>query len=175
MGTHGASGKGKLEKYLLGSNAYRTVHQTHADVITIRTITDKIKFDNVVVPIDATKDTTQKVAEAEKIASVFGSTLHLIAVSSFLDEFATSQTKLERQIRLIAENLTKKGFEVKTKILRHENVADEVMGYAKSQKADLVLILTRGENKIKELTLGSNARRVISESQIPVISFHPKG
>ena len=174
MGTHGASGIGKLEKYLLGSNADRTIHQTHADVVTIRTITDDINFNDIVVPIDTTKGTEQKVAEAEKVAGVFGSKVHLIAVSSFLDEFASSQTKLERQIRKIAETLHGKGIAVETKVLRHENIADEIMGYAESVNADLVLIMTRSENRIKEMTLGSNARKIISESKTPVISFHPK-
>ncbi len=174
MGTHGASDKGALERFILGSNAYRTVHQSHADVITLRKITDEIKFDNVVIPLDVTKDTARKVEEAEKIARVFGSTLHVIAVSSFLDEFATSHAKLEKQLQAVVDQLKSKGLNVISKVLRHENVVDEINSYANSVNADLTVIMTRAESRIKELTLGSNARKIISESEVPVISFHPR-
>jgi hypothetical protein len=58
-GTHGVTG---FEQYWIGSNAYRIVSYAPCPVITVRFDFD---FDNdirnVVLPIDATPDTRQKV------------------------------------------------------------------------------------------------------------------
>ena len=69
-GTHGVSG---FEQYWIGSNAYRIVTQSPCPVVTIRSdykITGSIK--NILLPLDSSLETKQKMPFACEIAMLFG-------------------------------------------------------------------------------------------------------
>jgi nucleotide-binding universal stress UspA family protein len=174
MGTHGAGGLGDLERYVLGTNAFRTVHVSGCPVITLKEVKDKIAYDNIVLPLDMTKETQQKVDTAIKIAKVLGSTMHVIAVTSFVDEFRYNLTEIKGLIDEVADKVKEAGIKVVTKMLRNDDVADSVTEYADEVNADLVIIMTRQETKMNERVLGSSARKIITGSKVPVLSIRPK-
>jgi nucleotide-binding universal stress UspA family protein len=174
MGTHGAGGIGDLERYVLGTNAYRIVHVSQAPVITVRKEQDKVTFKNIVLPLDMTKETKQKVDQAIRIAKVFGSTIHVVSVTSFFDEYRYNLSEIKLQLDEVAEKVKGAGVPVKVARLRHDDVADSVMDYAEEVEADLVIIMTRAESTMNELVLGSSARKVISECKVPVLSLRPQ-
>ena len=78
MVTHGASGIGNLSKFVLGSNAYPVVHGAHCTVVTSRERTDSLQFKTYVLPLEITKETSQKVELAIEWANRFDATIHLI-------------------------------------------------------------------------------------------------
>jgi nucleotide-binding universal stress UspA family protein len=174
MGTHGAGGLGDLEKYVLGTNAFRTVHISGCPVITLKEVKDKITYDNIVLPLDMTKETKQKVDTAIKIAQVLGSTVHVIAVTSFVDEFRYNVSEIKGLLDEVADKVKAAGIKVVTKMLRNDDVADSVTEYAADINADLVIIMTRQETKLNERVLGSSARKIITGSKVPVLSIRPK-
>ena len=61
MGTHGASG---FEKLWVGSNAYRVASAAPCPVITIRETFEKETFSRILVPLDNSKETRQKIPMA---------------------------------------------------------------------------------------------------------------
>jgi nucleotide-binding universal stress UspA family protein len=174
MGTHGAGGLGNLEKYVLGTNAFRTVHVSGCPVITLKEVKDKITYDNIVLPLDMTKETKQKVDTTIKIAKVLGSTVHVIAVTTFVDEFRYNITEIKGLLDEVADKVKEAGIKVVTKMLRNDDIADSITEYAADINADLVIIMTRQETKMNERVLGSSARKIITGSKVPVLSIRPK-
>jgi nucleotide-binding universal stress UspA family protein len=174
MGTHGAGGLGNLEKYVLGTNAFRTVHVSGCPVITLKEVKDKITYDNIVLPLDMTKETKQKVDTTIKIAKVLGSTVHVIAVTTFVDEFRYNITEIKGLLDEVADKVKEAGINVVTKMLRNDDIADSITEYAADINADLVIIMTRQETKMNERVLGSSARKIITGSKVPVLSIRPK-
>ena len=174
MGTHGAGGLGNLEKYVLGTNAFRTVHVSGCPVITLKDVKDKITYDNIVLPLDMTKETKQKVDTTIKIAKVLGSTVHVIAVTTFVDEFRYNITEIKGLLDEVADKVKEAGIKVVTKMLRNDDIADSITEYAADINADLVIIMTRQETKMNERVLGSSARKIITGSKVPVLSIRPK-
>jgi nucleotide-binding universal stress UspA family protein len=174
MGTHGAGGLGNLEKYVLGTNAYRTVHVSGCPVITLREIKEKVAYENILLPLDMTKETKQKVDTAIKIAKVLGSAIHVISITSFMDEFRYNIKEIKNQLDEVAEKVSAAGVKVFTNMLRNDDVADTVIEYSQEINADLVIIMTREESKLNDMVVGSSARKVITESKVPVLSLRPK-
>ena len=85
MGTHGSSGIRKIGKFLLGSTAYRVVNNAPCPIITIKEINKKINFKNIILPIDNSKETMEKVGLAMEWAKAFGSKIHILALTAFFD------------------------------------------------------------------------------------------
>lgn len=177
MGTHGSSGIGNVGKYILGSNAYRIVRVANCPVITVREALEKkeggVKFGKIVLPLDTTKETQDKVVSAIKIAKVFKATIHLVSISTRFDEATRSIEKLGKQLKAVATKIEQAGVPVETKVIRNENVTSAVIDYAEEIDADLIIIMTREESQLIEVAMGSNARKVIEQSNIPVLSIHP--
>ena len=78
VGTHGMSG---FEKNWIGRNTYRTIAESEVPVLTIREDFDFSKaLERIVVPLDSTADTRQKVPHAARFAKLFGSELHILGL-----------------------------------------------------------------------------------------------
>ncbi len=174
MGTHGSSGIGNLGKFILGSNAYRVVHGAGCSVITIREKKDPMQIKEIVLPLDITKETRQKVALAIEWAKQYQARVHVVSVSTLLDEYMMDKSKIKFQLNNVADEIKGAGVEVAMKMITQESIANSVMEYADSVNADLMIIMTRQEAKWNELFVGSSARKVISEANVPVMSVRPQ-
>lgn len=78
-GTHGVTG---YEEFWIGSNAYRIVSYAPCPVITVRydyQITGN-GIKSIVLPIDSTLDTRQKVPFTVELAKLFGADIHILAL-----------------------------------------------------------------------------------------------
>jgi nucleotide-binding universal stress UspA family protein len=174
MGTHGSSGISSFGKFIMGSNAYRIVRIAECPVITVREeARDKVNFGRIVLPLDTTKETKDKVASAIKIAKVFKSTIHIVSVSSLIDTVTQNSDKLSKQLKEVSEQISAAGVKVAIKIIKNENIATTVMEFAEEIDANLIIIMTAAENQLIDMTVGSTARKVIEQSAIPVLSIRP--
>jgi nucleotide-binding universal stress UspA family protein len=52
-------------------------------------------------------------------------------------------------------------------------LSNAVIEYGQKIEADLIMIMTQQETDIKAFFIGSNAREVINNSDIPVLSIQP--
>lgn len=173
MGTHGATGITNVNKYFLGSNAYRAVYESNIPTITIRRENQKFKMQTICLPLDITKETKKKVEMAIDWAKMFDAKIHVISVSTFLEEFVVSIGKLELQLRNVLNQIKEAGVACDGKMLRHDDVVDQIMKYVKKEKSDMMVIMTGRETLLNRFTMSSNAREVIEHSEIPVMSIRP--
>lgn len=175
MGTHGSSGNtGDIAKFMLGTNANRVVHSANCPVLTVKNKEHDINFKNMLLPLDITKDTRQKVESAIKLAKQFKSNVHLLAVSSFVDEFQENSKFLELRVKEVADEVVSKGVHVFTCIERNESITHAIDAYSKKNDIDLIMIMTKQEKKWDEFLLGSQAKKVITNSDVPVLSLQPR-
>lgn len=165
--THGASG---FEEFFIGSNAYKIISTTERPVITIRKGNCPEDIRKIVLPIDQSEDTRQKVPFTTELAELFNAEVHIITVNVTKDEKIVN--KLKAYQNQVAGYLSGK-----VKHVIHdaygENVADIVNEYAKFVEADLISIMTDQTTGLK-LIIGSSAHQVINKSNIPVLSVTPR-
>ncbi len=169
MGTTGSVG---LKKFI-GSNALRVIREAPCPVITIKGKQHGAGCKTIVLPLDLTKETREKVTKAIEIAKLFGSVIHLVSVLTTDDEFIVN--KLKRQMHQVHEFVEEQNVMCKTEFIQNDDVSDSVVEYAKKVNADLIMIMTQQEmNWTDMMFISSSAQQVINSSEIPVLSIRPK-
>lgn len=172
MGTHGASGLKNLGKYLLGSNAYRVVNNAPCPVLTIREKKANIRFKDILIPIDNTKETKMKLDLAIQWAKDNDATIHLVAMTAFFEELFVEIKDMKKMIGDIEAKIEKAGVRYTSKMIRHQRISESVLSYAEKIHADLIVIVTGHENQWSDMVIRSSARTVVSESKAPVLSLN---
>lgn len=171
VGTHGMSG---LKTNMLGRNSYRTIERAPMPVLIVREDFNFNKsLDTIVVPIDSSEDTRQKVSAAALFARTFGSTIHLLGLyTSGTDEL---RRKVANYVKMVQRHLDAQGVSYVTKFLDNvKNVTTATLDYATATQADLIAIMTEQEKTFSSLLLGNYAQQMINQSTIPVLTVRPK-
>ncbi len=166
-GTHGGSG---FEQYWIGSYAYRIVTQAPCPVVTIR---DEYQFKssikNILLPLDSSLETKQKLPFTCKLAQKFGARVHLLLI------YNTPLNVIRKRINKIGEEAEKclvdnKQDYVLEKI-EADNVAAAILDYAQKSEIDLLTIMTDQSITTANKFLGPYAQQLINNSLIPVMSL----
>jgi nucleotide-binding universal stress UspA family protein len=168
MGTHGAKG---FEEYFIGSNAHKTVSITSCPVITIQTHAQKIGFENIVLPIDNSLHSRQKVDVVIELANHYGAKVHILGLINTNEDI--NENKFNIKIDSVEKALKHAKLAYVRKIVKGKNLAVESMNYSNEIKADLIVIMTDHESNLTGMFLGGFAKQIINHSQIPVMSIKP--
>jgi nucleotide-binding universal stress UspA family protein len=168
-GTHGASG---FEEFWIGSNAYKIVAASTCPVITIRDGYCYLESTSkILLPIDSTIETRQKVPFSAKFAKAIGAEIIVLSLySSSVKEIKDSVDNYTKQTTKFLNDENVKYSTDKIQVV--SNVSDTVLKYVKDYKMDIVSIMTEQETSAASLWLGSSAQRIVNHCPIPVLSFH---
>ena len=169
-GTHGSSG---FEEFWIGSNANRIVTASPCPVITIRSgVSVDRNLSKIVVPIDSSMETRQKIPYVSELALMFDAEVHLLTL------YTTTIEAVRRTIRSYTKQASKylKEHEVRFVNVERdsENISISAVEYAQSIDANLIAIMTEQEKSAANLWLGPYAQQMVHHSPIPVLSIHPK-
>lgn len=174
MGTSGGEG-GSLRKKFIGSNALRVVRESSIPVITIKGKHHRRGCQNIILPLDLTKETKEKVSKSIEFAKRFGSTVRVVSVLLTNDEFIVN--RLTRQLDQARKYIEKEGVECTAEIIKSssgkESLSDVILDYAGKAKGDIIMIMTQQEEDFIEYFIGSSAQEIINHSEIPVMSIIP--
>ncbi|MFZ5568294.1 MAG: universal stress protein [Pseudomonadota bacterium] len=69
----------------------------------------------------------------------------------------------------VAKAAKAKGLTAKAVIVKSDLVSDAIIGTAKKNKCDLIVMASHGRKGIKRLLLGSETQQVLTHSHIPVL------
>ncbi|MBL4652793.1 MAG: universal stress protein [Flavobacteriales bacterium] len=173
MGTNGATG---IKSQFIGSNTMRVIKQSPCAVLTIKGVEHKEGCETIVLPLDLTKETTQKVEHAIEFAKMFKSTVRAVSILNTNDQVVVD--KLVEQMEVVVDEITKSGVLCKAAIVKivkgEDSLPMAIIEYAEKVKADLIMIMTQQENNPTEYFIGSRAQTTINKSRIPVLSLIPR-
>jgi nucleotide-binding universal stress UspA family protein len=79
LSTHGGSG---IEELFVGSNAYKIASSSSKPVITVRSLQTVRKIEKIVLPLDITMQTREKIPYTAQLAKTFNAEIHIITASS---------------------------------------------------------------------------------------------
>jgi nucleotide-binding universal stress UspA family protein len=168
MGTHGVSG---FQELLVGSNTYRVVSGAPCPILSVQTHAKKIGFKDIVLPIDNSKESRQKVIHAIEMAKHYNSVIHVAGIITMSD--VELQRRFEVKIHQVKEFIEKHEIPYTVKMFKGDNLATISMDYAYQINADLIIIMTEQENNSTGLMLGSFAQQIVNHSKVPVLSVRP--
>ncbi|WP_149202936.1 universal stress protein [Actinotalea subterranea] len=88
--------------------------------------------------------------------------------------FGTEASEVEAQADEVRRRLEETGlaFQVR-QTTRGKDVADDIIGAAQSEDADLIVIGLRRRSPVGKLLLGSNAQRILLDAPCPVLAVKP--
>jgi nucleotide-binding universal stress UspA family protein len=166
LSTHGQSG---FEELFIGGHAYKITSHSKNPVITVRRSKIPSNIDKIVLPLDITFQTREKVPYTIKMAKLFHSEIHVVSVR--LSNLKGIERKLHRYVKEVAAYIDKQKIPFTVRHLLGDNLTDITLDYANSINADLISIMTEQEKSVSNLLLGSYAHQMINKASIPVLSF----
>ena len=170
MGTHGVIGM----QHITGAWAVKVITSSPVPVIIVqKKALASHGYKTIVFPIDASRETKQKVIHTISMAKHFGSEVKLFA-SYESDEFLANA----RNNNIAwAENMFKKNGVAYSVEHSEKNggLAKNAIKYASQVNADLLVILTdTGEVSVSEFVLGADHEKVINnDAQIATMCVNP--
>ena len=144
-------------------------------------------YKKILVPLDGSELAKKALEEAEKLASCFGSDIILFEVVPFMPIYGSPElvTPLivdekqkeaaEKYLVNLSEELKKKGFNATAVVRTGQQVAVEIIDFAKESGANLIAMCTHGRSGISRWVLGSVALKVLTRAETPILLIRSKG
>jgi|ERR1700740_2255000 len=172
MGTHG---KDSENGFFLGSNAYRVLTKSDVPVMTVQTAAEKLGFKNILVPIDSSHHSRQKVDSAIFMADKFAAHLHVLGILHAGEKGEENyKYKMETIMGQIKKLADKKKVICTTDIQFTDNRSKKTLAYAKKIKADLIVAMTDQNAELSSIVLGDYIHQLTNYSKIPVLCIPPE-
>jgi nucleotide-binding universal stress UspA family protein len=169
-GTHGSSG---FEEFWMGSNANRIVSALRKPVITIRGgVSVNRNLEKIVLPLDSTPETRQKVPFTAYMAKIFDAEVHILRINT--SKVQAIVRRIDSYAEQVVKHLEEENIHYTLESVQAENLTDSTIEYALKTNANLISIMTEQEISAKNLLLGPYAQQMVNHSPIPVLSIHPK-
>ncbi|MCU0358465.1 MAG: universal stress protein, partial [Cyclobacteriaceae bacterium] len=158
-GTHGSSG---FEEFWIGSNAQKIVSASRCPVITIRGgVNIKRELTRIILPIDSTPETRQKVSVTALLAKYFNA--EIIVLSLYSTQVEAVRNLIGKYAKQVAAYLKENGINHRLEDLEDvDNLTDATIEYAMKAEANLISIMTEQEKTTKNLWLGPYAHQMVN-------------
>ncbi len=169
MGTHGASG---IAEFFIGSNTYKVVTKSSCPVLSVQGTTTRFGYKDILLPIDDSMHSRQKVNHAIVLAKQFASKLHVLGLPD-KDIDDVDMRVFEVKLTQIVEYAHKCGVLCDKTSVKGANQAKVTLDYANNNPTDLIVIMTDQEESITGRLIGTYAQQIVNHSKIPVMSIHP--
>jgi len=146
-----------------------------------------ITLNRILHPTDFSESSAQAFEYARSLASRFDSSLYLLHVSEPISAAMLSPGAVpppnfdEEQIFQAEQHLQKidVGDYVPSKRVHREVVVGtpflSIIGFAKENNTDLIILGTHGRSSLSQLLLGSTAEKVVRKSLCPVLTVRQDG
>jgi nucleotide-binding universal stress UspA family protein len=142
----------------------------------------------IIVPIDGSKNSMKAADYAVKMAEKYGSqvsVVHVVNIDQYLQalglyrasypdpikkKIEEAQAEAQKWFTEITRNAEQRKVRIKTDVIDSPiSVVASIVNYADREKADLIVIGTRGRSGISKMLLGSMASGVVTYAPCPVL------
>lgn len=170
MGTHGYS---PIEELVIGSVALKVITKSHCPVMAMSSAATHSGYNKILIPIDDTVNSRQKVVYALDMAKKFNATVYAMALLT--SDESSDQGAMEVVLHQIAELAKEENVACQLHLQTDvKNRANATVEYSNKIGADLVIIMTDQDAELSGFFLGPYSQQVIHLSKVPVIAIKPK-
>lgn len=169
MGTEGSESVSNL---FSGSNSHKVVSRSEIPVITVRSDSQRDGYANILVPVDLSEHTRQKMIVAIQLAKAFNSKIHLVGLLTETDK--SDENKLGAILRQIENRLKEEEIVYTSELIKTDSAASRTLSLARRRKADIIVTMTDQGPSPSLLSPRSYDHELVEESTIPVLSVPPE-
>jgi nucleotide-binding universal stress UspA family protein len=143
-------------------------------------------YKKILVPLDGSELSKKALDPAEKLAKTFDAEIILFQVVPFMPIYGSPElvTPLiidekqkeaaERDLTNLAEEIKKRGIKVVATVRTGQQVAVEIIDFAKESGIDLIVMSTHGRSGFTRWVLGSVTHKVLTRAETPILLIHLK-
>jgi len=177
MGTHSSDQEDEQEKRV-GANTSRVLRAAKCPVITVNGNHVSSGCRNILLPLDLTQESRQKVTMGIEIARYYGAGIKVVSAYLLKNEKA-ELGKLYQQGEQVVNFIASAGINCTFELIEmkdeEKTIVPSMLEYAEKQAdIDLIIILTQQEISLVEYFVRSLSQDLIRLSDIPVMSIQPK-
>jgi nucleotide-binding universal stress UspA family protein len=143
-------------------------------------------YKKILVPLDGSELAKMALDQAEKLAKTFDAEIILFQVVPFMPIYGSPElvTPLivdekqkeaaEKYLVNLGEELKKRGLRVAATVRTGQQVAVEIIDFAKEAGVDLIIMCTHGRSGISRWVMGSVAFKVVTRAETPILLIRSK-
>jgi nucleotide-binding universal stress UspA family protein len=143
-------------------------------------------YKKIWVPLDGSELAKRALEHAEELTKTYGAEIILFQVVPLMPIYRSPELMMpfivdekqkeaaERYLTNLSEELKKKGFKVTAKVETGQQVAVEIIDFAKKSGVDLIVMCTHGHSGITLWVLGSVVHKVLTRAETPILLIHLK-
>ncbi|MBS1638327.1 MAG: universal stress protein [Bacteroidetes bacterium] len=159
-------------KQVVGESASKMIRESKCPVISIRGREHRDGCENILLPLDLSRESREKVDVAIQFAHYFGASIRILGVFSLSD--AAYENQLLAYSHQVKQYIKSKGISCTNKSLASDSIAETVVEYANKIEADLIIIMNKPNLSMKEFFSGTEAQKVVDISNLPVMTINPE-
>ncbi|MEI6347119.1 MAG: universal stress protein [Bacteroidota bacterium] len=168
VGSHGVSG---YDESFIGNTAFRTVMSAKCPVLTIQHFVNITRaLTDIVLLVDSTINTLQKVPFAIKIARLFSAKIHILGL--YTSSALSVQHLVDANVGIAEKVIREANVRYSTTVRESFNMANTTIKFTKDIDANLIVIMSEQDDDFG-VWLGNSSREMINKSTIPVLCIHP--
>jgi nucleotide-binding universal stress UspA family protein len=143
-------------------------------------------YKKILVPLDGSELAKMALDQAEKLAKTFDGEIILFQVVPFMPIYGSPElvTPLivdekqkeaaEKYLLNLGEELKKRGLRASATVRTGQQVAVEIIDFAKETGVDLIIMCTHGRSGISRWVMGSVALKVLTRAETPILLIRSK-
>lgn len=158
-------------KDIFKPSAFSMVRKAPCPVITIRGKDNRDGCENILLPLDLSPESREKVDVAIQFAKYYNAAVRLLALFSPDDEGYENQ--LLAYAYQVKQFIKSKGIPCSNKSIGTDDIAKTVVEYANKIEADLIIVMNKPNLNIKEFFSGTDVQKIVDISNIPVMIVNP--
>ncbi|MDX2171471.1 MAG: universal stress protein [Bacteroidota bacterium] len=156
---------------IIGSSASKLIRKAPCPVITIRGNDHRDGCENILLPLDLSIESREKVDAAVQFAQYFGASIRILGV--FDPKDASYENQLLAYCHQVKQFIKAKGISCSNKSIPAEKIAETVVEYANKVECDLIMIMNKPTLGVVEFFGGTDAQQIVDISNIPVMTLQP--
>jgi nucleotide-binding universal stress UspA family protein len=143
-------------------------------------------YKKILVPLDGSEMAKTALGQAEKLAKTFDAEIILFQVVPFMPIYGSPELvtplivdekqkeAVEKYLANLTEELRKRGLRATAMVRTGQQVALEIIDFAKEVGTDLIVMCTHGRSGITRWVLGSIALKVLTRAETPILLIRSK-
>ncbi|MDR2980499.1 MAG: universal stress protein [Bacteroidales bacterium] len=166
IGTHGISG---FEERFIGSNAMKTIAASTVPILVLREgIQIHRDLTQILVPIDSSFETLQKVKPAITIAKAFAAKVLILGVASanIADESHVVKVQVGHASRLCLEANMRYDSEISE---YKGQIGKAIVDYAKQEDVNLVMLMKEEQSALEGILIDGTVQQLLTISPMPLL------
>ncbi len=171
----GRSGKGSVERALMGSVTARVIGYSQKDVLVVPSDAE-VGWKSILLPTDGSKYSMAATAKAVDFAQSYNGMLTALSVVDVPDEFYAEASDVADELIAKAKKYAgdaegeaqARGIKAEA-IVREGDSAGIITSTAKDNKSDVIVMSSHGKTGLRRLLMGSVTAKVIGRSSCPVL------